>query len=220
MTMLAVQGLRSGYGKIEVLHDVNLTIERGQIVTLIGANGAGKTTLLKTVSGLIRPMAGSIEFQGRSIVRVPAHKIVGLGLSQVPEGRAILKRMTVMDNLRMGAFTRRDPEIGSDIDAVFARFPALAERRNQLAVTLSGGEQQMLAIGPRARGAAQPAVAGRTVARSRPQVRHANFSHAARAAKGRQDDPVGRTECASGAAGGRPRLRHGARPDRAQRVGP
>jgi branched-chain amino acid transport system ATP-binding protein len=147
MTMLTVQGLRSGYGKIEVLRDVNLTIERGQIVTLIGANGAGKTTLLKTVSGLIRPMAGSIEFQGRSIVRVPAHKIVGLGLSQVPEGRAILKRMTVMDNLRMGAFTRSDPEIGSDIDAVFARFPALAERRNQLAVTLSGGEQQMLAIG-------------------------------------------------------------------------
>ena len=147
MTMLAVQGLRSGYGKIEVLHDVGLAIEQGQIVTLIGANGAGKTTLLKTISGLIRPTAGTIEFEGKGIARRPAHKIVALGISQVPEGRAVLKRMTVMDNLRMGAFVRRDAEIARDIDAVLARFPALAERRQQLAGTLSGGEQQMLAIG-------------------------------------------------------------------------
>jgi branched-chain amino acid transport system ATP-binding protein len=147
MTMLAVRGLRAGYGKIEVLHDVDLTIEQGQIVTLIGANGAGKTTLLKTISGLIRPTAGDIEFEGKSIARRPPHKIVGLGLSQVPEGRAILKRMTVMDNLRMGAFPRSDAEIGSDIEAVLERFPALAERREQMAVSLSGGEQQMLAIG-------------------------------------------------------------------------
>jgi branched-chain amino acid transport system ATP-binding protein len=147
MTMLAVHGLHSGYGKVEVLHDVSLTIERGQIVTLIGANGAGKTTLLKTISGLIRPTAGTIEFDGNSIIRRPPHKIVALGLSQVPEGRAILKRMTVMDNLRMGAFTRSDSEIGNDIDAVFQRFPALAERREHPAATLSGGEQQMLAIG-------------------------------------------------------------------------
>jgi branched-chain amino acid transport system ATP-binding protein len=147
MTMLTIRGLRSGYGKIEVLHDVSLTIERGQIVTLIGANGAGKTTLLKTISGLLRPTAGAIEFGGNSIARRPPHKIVALGLSQVPEGRAILKRMTVMDNLRMGAFTRRDSQIGDDIAAVFERFPALDERRNQLAATLSGGEQQMLAIG-------------------------------------------------------------------------
>jgi branched-chain amino acid transport system ATP-binding protein len=147
MTVLAVHNLRSGYGKIEVLHDVSLTIERGQIVTLIGANGAGKTTLLKTISGLIRPTAGMIEFEGRSIVRHPPHKVVGLGLSQVPEGRAILKRMTVMENLRMGAYTRRDGEVGRDINAVLERFPALAERQNRLAGTLSGGEQQMLAIG-------------------------------------------------------------------------
>jgi branched-chain amino acid transport system ATP-binding protein len=147
MTMLSIQGLCSGYGKIAVLHDVGLTIERGQIVTLIGANGAGKSTLLKTISGMIRPTAGTIEFEGKSIVRRPPHQIVSLGLSQVPEGRAILKRMTVIDNLRMGAFTRRDREIGADIEAVFARFPALAERRNNLAGTLSGGEQQMLAIG-------------------------------------------------------------------------
>jgi branched-chain amino acid transport system ATP-binding protein len=147
MTILSINKLRSGYGKIEVLHDVDVTIERGQIATLIGANGAGKTTLLKTISGLIRPTAGTIEFDGRSIARQPPHKIVGLGLSQVPEGRAILKRMTVFDNLRMGAFIRRDSEIARDIDAVFERFPALAERRQQMAATLSGGEQQMLAIG-------------------------------------------------------------------------
>jgi len=147
MTMLKIHDLRSGYGKIEVLHDVDVTIERGQIVTLIGANGAGKTTLLKTISGLIRPTAGTIEFDGKSIARRPPHKIVRLGLSQVPEGRAILKRMSVLDNLRMGAFTRNDSEISRDINAVFERFPALAERRGQMAVTLSGGEQQMLAIG-------------------------------------------------------------------------
>jgi len=147
MTMLAIRNLRSGYGKIEVLHEVSVAIDRGQIVTLIGANGAGKTTLLKTISGLIRPTAGAIEFEGRSIARTPAHKIVALGLSQVPEGRAILKRMTVMDNLRMGAFTRNDGDIGRDIETVFQRFPALAKRREQMAATLSGGEQQMLAIG-------------------------------------------------------------------------
>ncbi|MPZ55265.1 MAG: ATP-binding cassette domain-containing protein [Rhizobiales bacterium] len=145
--MLTIQGLRSGYGRIEVLHDVAVSIERGQIVTLIGANGAGKTTFLKTISGLIRATAGTIEFEGKSIECLPPHKIVGLGLSLVPEGRAVLKRMTVMDNLRMGAFTRSDPDIARDIDAVFDRFPVLAERWNQLAGTLSGGEQQMLAIG-------------------------------------------------------------------------
>ena len=98
MTFLSINKLCSGYGKIEVLHEVDVTIKRGQIVTLIGANGAGKTTLLKTISGLIRPTAGTIEFDGRSITRRPPHKIVGLGLSQVPEGRAILKRMTVLDS--------------------------------------------------------------------------------------------------------------------------
>jgi len=147
MSMLGVQGLRAGYGKIEVLHDVSIEVAQGQIVTLIGANGAGKTTLLKTVSGLIRPSAGKMEFEGQSLVRRPAYRIVRLGISHVPEGRAILKRMTVLDNLRMGAYVRRDSEIESDIAAVFARFPALGERRAQLAATLSGGEQQMLAIG-------------------------------------------------------------------------
>jgi branched-chain amino acid transport system ATP-binding protein len=147
MTTLKIAGLRSGYGKIEVLHGVDLRVEQGQIVTLIGANGAGKTTLLKTISGLIRPTAGTIEFEGASIVRRPAHRIVALGISHVPEGRAILKRMTVFDNLRMGAYVRNDAEVTRDIARVFERFPALAERQSQMAGTLSGGEQQMLAIG-------------------------------------------------------------------------
>jgi branched-chain amino acid transport system ATP-binding protein len=147
MSMLSIAGLRAGYGKIEVLHDVSLNVEAGQIVTLIGANGAGKTTLLKTISGLIRPNAGSIHFESESIARRPAHKVVARGISHVPEGRAILKRMTVLDNLRMGAFVRNDAEIARDIDAVFVRFPVLGERRAQMAGTLSGGEQQMLAIG-------------------------------------------------------------------------
>ena len=147
MSMLNIQGLRSGYGKIEVLHDITLDIAQGQIVTLIGANGAGKTTLLKTISGLLRPGAGSITFEGKSIMRRPPHKIVELGISHVPEGRAILKRMTVVDNLRMGAYVRDDSEIAPDIEAALARFPVLLERRLQIAGTLSGGEQQMLAIG-------------------------------------------------------------------------
>jgi branched-chain amino acid transport system ATP-binding protein len=147
MSMLTIASLRAGYGKIEVLHDVTLKVDQGQIVTLIGANGAGKTTLLKTISGLIRPTAGTIEFEGESLVRRPAHKIVGLGISHVPEGRAILKRMTVLDNLRMGAYVRNDADVARDIDAVFGRFPVLGERRSQMAGTLSGGEQQMLAIG-------------------------------------------------------------------------
>jgi branched-chain amino acid transport system ATP-binding protein len=121
--------------------------EQGQIVTLIGANGAGKTTLLKTISGLIRPSAGTIEFEGENIARMAAHKITARGMSHVPEGRAILKRMTVIDNLRMGAYVRNDKDIDRDIGAVFERFPVLSERRDQIAATLSGGEQQMLAIG-------------------------------------------------------------------------
>jgi len=147
MTMLTVEGLRAGYGKVEVLHDVRLEIAQGQIVALIGANGAGKTTLLKTISGLIRPGAGVIAFEGEDIARRPAHNIVARGISHVPEGRAILKRMSVLENLRMGAYVRSDAKIDADITAVMERFPVLAERRYQLAGTLSGGEQQMLAIG-------------------------------------------------------------------------
>jgi len=146
MTMLTVEGLRAGYGKVEVLNDVALEVAPGRIVALIGANGAGKTTLLKTISGLIRPTAGTIAFEGRDIARRPPHNIVALGMSHVPEGRAILKRMSVLENLRMGAYVRSDPEVENDIVKAMARFPVLAERRQQPAGTLSGGEQQMLAI--------------------------------------------------------------------------
>ena len=146
MSMLIVRELRSGYGKIEVLHEVAVTVEQGQIVALIGANGAGKTTLLKTISGLIRPTAGEIAFEGVSIAQRPAHDIAGLGISHVPEGRAILKRMSVLDNLRMGAYVRTDAAVERDIAGALDRFPVLAERRTQMAGALSGGEQQMLAI--------------------------------------------------------------------------
>src|SRR5262249_53522770 len=129
MTMLTVEGLRAGYGKVEVLHDVGLAVAHGQIVALIGANGAGKTTLLKTISGLIRPVAGTIVLEGEGIARRAPHKIVVLGISHVPEGRAILKRMSVLENLRMGAYVRSDADVEGDIAAVMARFPVLAERR-------------------------------------------------------------------------------------------
>jgi branched-chain amino acid transport system ATP-binding protein len=145
--LLVIEGLRAGYGTVEVLHDVSLRIDEGQIVSLIGANGAGKTTLLKTISGLIRPSAGTIAVEGGDIAHRPAHQIVRLGISHVPEGRAILRRMTVLENLRMGAYVRSDAGINADIGQVLERFPVLAERRNQMAGTLSGGEQQMLAIG-------------------------------------------------------------------------
>jgi branched-chain amino acid transport system ATP-binding protein len=147
VSLLSIKGLRSGYGKIEVLHGIDLDIVQGQIVTLIGANGAGKTTLLKTISGLLRPSAGTIEFESANIARRAPHKVVGMGISHVPEGRAILKRMTVLDNLKMGAFTRSDKNIDRDIESVLERFPVLGQRRVQMAGTLSGGEQQMLAIG-------------------------------------------------------------------------
>jgi branched-chain amino acid transport system ATP-binding protein len=145
--MLNVKDLRAYYGQVQALHGLSFSLNEGSLTTLLGANGAGKTTLLKTISGLIRPAGGTIDFEGESIVRRPPHRIVARGLSHVPEGRAILKRMTVLDNLRMGAYVRSDGEVNRDIESVFARFPVLAERRDQMAGTLSGGEQQMLAIG-------------------------------------------------------------------------
>ena len=146
MTLLDVQHLDAFYGPVQVLHDISFEVDEGAIVSILGANGAGKTTLLKTISGLIRPAAGAIAFEGRDIARRAAHKIVALGISHVPEGRAILKRMSVLENLRMGAYVRSDAEVENDIAAAMARFPVLAERRQQPAGTLSGGEQQMLAI--------------------------------------------------------------------------
>jgi len=147
MTMLVVDDVFSGYGKSQVLHGVSLSVDEGEIVALIGANGAGKTTLLKTISGLVRARSGTIRFQDTEIQNLSAHRIVESGVSQVAEGRAMLKRMTVLENLRIGAHVRKDKEVGQDIDQIFSKFPVLGERHNQLAGLLSGGEQQMLAIG-------------------------------------------------------------------------
>ena len=147
MTMLVVDDLFSGYGKSQVLHGVSLSVDEGEIVALIGANGAGKTTLLKTISGLVQARSGTIRFQDTEIQNLSAHRIVESGVSQVAEGRAMLKRMTVLENLRIGAHVRKDKEVGQDIDQIFSKFPVLGELHNQLAGLLSGGEQQMLAIG-------------------------------------------------------------------------
>ena len=144
--MLQVKEIDVYYGAIHALKKLSLEVEQGSIVTLIGANGAGKTTTLKSISGLLRPKTGSIVFKGTDINKVAPEKIVGLGISQVPEGRRVFSTMTVMENLEMGAYLRRDKKgMADDMENVFTRFPRLKERRKQLAGTLSGGEQQMLA---------------------------------------------------------------------------
>ncbi len=147
MSQLEVRGLDVYYGAVHALKGVTLHAEAGEIVTLIGANGAGKTTLLRTISGLVHARAGSVVFEGRDITRVPPHEIVGLGVSQSPEGRMVFANLSVEDNLELGAYRRKDrAEVRKDRDAGYALFPRLLERRKQLAGTLSGGEQQMLAI--------------------------------------------------------------------------
>jgi len=146
--VLQVKDIDIYYGAIHALKKLSLEVEQGSIVTLIGANGAGKTTTLKTISGLLRPRNGSVFFKGLDISKVAPEKIVGMGISQVPEGRRVFQSMSVLENLEMGAYLRRDKkEIAEDMETVFTRFPRLKERRKQLAGTLSGGEQQMLAIG-------------------------------------------------------------------------
>ena len=144
--LLRVESLSASYGPIVALREVSLDVFSGEVVTVLGANGAGKTTLLRTVSGLLRPRAGSIGLEGADITRVPPHAIAARGIAHVPEGRGILARMTVQENLRMGAFTRRDGEIERDLAELQERFPILGERRGQMAAVLSGGQQQMLAI--------------------------------------------------------------------------
>jgi branched-chain amino acid transport system ATP-binding protein len=145
--LLEVTDLRAGYGPIEVLKGINLTVGAGEIVTVIGANGAGKTTTLMTVSGCVKVRGGKVTFDGQDLGSVPAHEIVKRGLAQSPEGRKIFPRLTVLENLEMGAFTRSDkPGIQTDIEKAYHLFPILKDRQKQLGGTLSGGEQQMLAI--------------------------------------------------------------------------
>ena len=146
-TVLKVEGINVYYGAIHAIKNVSFEVNQGEVVTLIGANGAGKSTILKTVAGLLSSRTGSIEFMGEKLGSIPAHKIVTKGLALVPEGRQIFLQMTVEENLEMGAFTRPKEEIAASMADVYERFPRLKERRRQIAGTLSGGEQQMLAMG-------------------------------------------------------------------------
>lgn len=148
MAMLKVTDLKVNYGVIQAIKGLSFEVNEGEVIALIGANGAGKTTILHTITGLINAKSGTIEFEGKDITKVPAHKIVTLGMAHVPEGRRVFADLTVYENLIMGAYTRKDKEeIESTLQMVYKRFPRLAERKTQLAGTLSGGEQQMLAMG-------------------------------------------------------------------------
>lgn len=148
MALLEVKDLQVYYGVIQALKGISFEVNEGEIVTLIGANGAGKTTTMQSIIGLIPSRGGSVVFDGQDITKMPCHKIVHSGLTQVPEGRRIFQELTVYENLLMGGFSQKDQSIlKKDIEAIYERFPRLAERKNQIAGTLSGGEQQMLAIG-------------------------------------------------------------------------
>ena len=148
MALLEVQDIQVYYGMIQALKGVSFSVNEGEVIALIGANGAGKTTTLHTVTGLLRAKSGHIIYDGQDITKVPPHKIVTMGMAHVPEGRRVFANMTVLQNLKMGAFTRSDKnEIDATIEKVYKRFPRLKERQNQTAGTLSGGEQQMLAVG-------------------------------------------------------------------------
>ncbi len=145
--MLTINGIDVYYGAIQALQGVSINVQEGEVVAIIGSNGAGKSTLLRTISGLIRPRQGEIQFRGKDIHDCPAHEIVLQGVSQSPEGRRIFTNMSVYENLLLGAYTRKDKEVDADMEKVMVRFPRLKERLRQSAGTLSGGEQQMLAIG-------------------------------------------------------------------------
>ena len=142
MAMLEVNDIKVYYGMIQAIKGVSFHVDEGEVIALIGANGAGKTTILHTVSGLLTPKEGTITFEGQDLVKIPGHKIVSMGMAHVPEGRRVFAQLSVLQNLMMGAYTRKDKE-----ETVFDRFPRLKERQNQMAGTLSGGEQQMLAMG-------------------------------------------------------------------------
>lgn len=148
MAMLEIKDLEVYYGMIQAIKGISFEVNQGEVIALIGANGAGKTTTLHTITGLISPKKGSVVFEGKDITKVPAHKIVSMGMAHVPEGRRVFAELSVYENLKMGAYTRKDKnEIEESLANVYKRFPRLEERKNQMAGTLSGGEQQMLAMG-------------------------------------------------------------------------
>ena len=148
MALLEIKDLEVSYGIIKAIKGISFDVNEGEVIALIGANGAGKTTILQTITGLITADRGTVQFEGKEITKVPAHKIVGMGMAHVPEGRRVFANLTVLQNLKMGAYTRKDKnEIEQTLETVYTRFPRLKERQNQMAGTLSGGEQQMLAMG-------------------------------------------------------------------------
>jgi branched-chain amino acid transport system ATP-binding protein len=148
MAMLEVSDLQVFYGVIQAIKGISFHVEQGEVISLIGANGAGKTTILQTVSGILTPKAGKVIFEGQDLIKTPGHKIVSMGMAHVPEGRRVFAQLSVLQNLKLGAYTRKDKEeVKQTLENVFQRFPRLEERQNQIAGTLSGGEQQMLAIG-------------------------------------------------------------------------
>ena len=148
MALLEIKDLEVSYGIIKAIKGISFDVNEGEVIALIGANGAGKTTILHTITGLITADRGTVQFEGKEITKVPAHKIVGMGMAHVPEGRRVFANLTVLQNLKMGAYTRKDKnEIEKTLETVYTRFPRLKERQNQMAGTLSGGEQQMLAMG-------------------------------------------------------------------------
>ena len=148
MALLEIKDLEVSYGIIKAIKGISFDVNEGEVIALIGANGAGKTTILHTITGLITADRGTVQFEGKEITKVPAHKIVGMGMAHVPEGRRVFANLTVLQNLKMGAYTRKDKnEIEKTLETVYTRFPRLKERQNQMAGTLSGGEQQMLATG-------------------------------------------------------------------------
>lgn len=148
MAMLEVKDLEVYYGVIQAIKGVSFEVNEGEVIALIGANGAGKTTILHTITGLLSPKKGSVVFEGQEVTKIPAHKIVSLGMAHVPEGRRVFAQLSVYENLKLGAYTRKDSqEFDETLASIYRRFPRLEERRNQLAGTLSGGEQQMLAMG-------------------------------------------------------------------------
>ena len=148
MSMLEVKDLEVYYGMIQAIKGISFEVNKGEVIALIGANGAGKTTTLHTITGLLSPKKGSVIFEGKDITKIPAHKIVSMGMAHVPEGRRVFSDLSVYENLKLGAYTRKDKEnLNKDLESIYERFPRLAERKNQSAGTLSGGEQQMLAMG-------------------------------------------------------------------------
>lgn len=148
MAMLEVKDLEVYYGMIQAIKGISFEVNKGEVIALIGANGAGKTTTLHTITGLLSPKKGSVMFEGKDITKIPAHKIVSMGMAHVPEGRRVFSDLSVYENLKLGAYTRKDKEnLNKDLESIYERFPRLAERKNQSAGTLSGGEQQMLAMG-------------------------------------------------------------------------